>query len=94
MVGDVHRTLLYGGMFCYPADKKNQNGKLRLLYEAYPMAKLLEDAGGKAIVGNNSKERILDVIPKEIHQRTPILLGSIEEVNKYEQVLQKITSRL
>ena len=89
MVGDVHRTLLYGGMFCYPADKKNPNGKLRLLYEAYPMAKLLEDAGGKAIVGNNSKQRILDVILKEIHQRTPILLGSIEEVNKYEHVLQK-----
>ena len=94
MVGDVHRTLLYGGMFCYPADKKNVNGKLRLLYEAYPMAKLVEDAGGKAIVGNNSKGRILDVIPKEIHQRTPILLGSIDEVNKYEEVLQKIVSRL
>ena len=94
MVGDVHRTLLYGGMFCYPADKKNPNGKLRLLYEAYPMAKIIEDAGGKAIVGNNSKGRILDVLPKEIHQRTPILLGSIEEVNKYEQVLQKLTSKL
>jgi fructose-1,6-bisphosphatase I len=94
MVGDVHRTLLYGGMFCYPADKKNPNGKLRLLYEAYPMAKLLEDAGGKAIIGNNSTERILDVMPKEIHQRTPILLGSIEEVNKYEQILHKIISKL
>ena len=94
MVGDVHRTLLYGGMFCYPADKKNLNGKLRLLYEAYPMAKIIEDAGGKAILGNNSKGRILDVQPKEIHQRTPILLGSIEEVNKYEEVLQKLTSKL
>lgn len=83
MVGDVHRTLLYGGMFCYPADKKNPNGKLRLLYEAYPMAKIVEDAGGSAIVGNMSTERILDVVPKDIHQRTPILLGSKEEINKY-----------
>ena len=92
MVGDVHRTLLYGGMFCYPADTKNPNGKLRLLYEAYPMAKIIEDAGGKAIVGNNSKQRILDVIPREIHQRTPVLLGSVEEVNKYEEGLQSITN--
>jgi fructose-1,6-bisphosphatase I len=92
MVGDVHRTLLYGGMFCYPADTKNPNGKLRLLYEAYPMAKIIEDAGGKSIVGNNSKQRILDVIPREIHQRTPVLLGSVEEVKKYEEVLQSITN--
>lgn len=90
MVGDVHRTLLYGGVFSYPADKKNPNGKLRLLYEAYPMAKLVEDAGGKAIVGNMCTTSILDVKAKEIHQRTPILLGSIEEVNKYGQILAKL----
>ncbi len=83
MLGDVHRTLLYGGMFCYPADKKNPNGKLRVLYEAFPMAKIVEDAGGSAILGNNSKQRILDIVPKDIHQRTPILLGSKEEINKY-----------
>lgn len=94
MVGDVHRTLLYGGMFCYPADNKNRNGKLRLLYEAYPMAKLIETAGGTAIVGDMSMQRILDVEPKEIHQKTPILLGTSEEIDKYKKVLNKKTSKL
>lgn len=84
MVADVHRTLLYGGMFCYPADRNNPNGKLRLLYECYPMAKIFECAGGKAIVGNMSTRRILDVKATHIHQRTPILLGSTEEIEKYE----------
>ena len=51
MVGDMHRTLLYGGVFLYPADEKNKNGKLRLLYEASPMAMLAEQAGGKAHTG-------------------------------------------
>lgn len=51
MVGDMHRTLLYGGVFLYPADEKNKNGKLRLLYEASPMAMLAEQAGGKASTG-------------------------------------------
>jgi fructose-1,6-bisphosphatase I len=83
MVGDVHRTLCYGGVFCYPADKKNPNGKLRLLYECFPMAYIIETAGGKAIVGNASTQRILDVVPTAVHQRTPILMGTIEEVNRY-----------
>jgi len=94
MVGDVHRTLLYGGMFSYPADKKNKDGKLRLLYECYPMAKLFEDAGGKALVGNMSDQRILDVEPKEIHQRSPVLFGSAQEVEKYEIILRNIVSKL
>jgi len=89
MVGDVHRTLMYGGMFSYPADKKSPNGKLRLLYEAYPMAKLIEDAGGKAIIGNMSTKRILEIEPKEIHQRTPIVLGSREEVDRY-RIMSKL----
>lgn len=84
MVADVHRTLLYGGVFCYPADNKNQNGKLRLMYECGPMAKIIEEAGGKSIVGNKSTERILNIAPTEIHQKTPIILGSIAEVEKYK----------
>jgi fructose-1,6-bisphosphatase I len=87
MVGDVHRTLMYGGMFCYPADRKNPNGKLRLFYECYPIAYIMELAGGKAIVGNESNQRILDVEPTKVHQRTPILLGTVEEIVKYETIL-------
>ncbi|WP_457677655.1 class 1 fructose-bisphosphatase [Thermovibrio sp.] len=79
MVADVHRTLFKGGIFIYPADKKNANGKLRLLYEANPMAFLVEQAGGAASTGS---ERILEVVPKELHQRVPVILGSKWEVEK------------
>lgn len=84
MVADVHRTLLYGGVFCYPADKKNVNGKLRLFYECIPMAYIIELAGGKAIVGKASTQRILELVPKELHQRSPILLGSVQEIETYQ----------
>ncbi len=77
MVADVHRTILYGGIFMYPADKKNARGKLRLLYEANPMAFIVEHAGGKATDGT---KRILDIVPTEIHQRTPVFLGSPDDV--------------
>ena len=77
MVADVHRTLLYGGIFCYPADKKSKNGKLRLLYEGFPMAYLIEQAGGVATTGT---QRVLDVEPKHIHERVPVFLGSKEDV--------------
>ena len=77
MVGDVHRTLLYGGIFGYPADAKNTNGKLRLLYEAAPMAYLIEQAGGLALTG---KTRIMDLIPQNVHQRVPVILGSPDDV--------------
>ncbi len=60
MVADVHRTLLYGGIFCYPKDSKNPSGKLRLLYECNPMAMIMEQAGGKASTGS---KRILDIVP-------------------------------
>jgi len=89
MVADVHRTLLYGGMFCYPADKKNPHGKLRLLYECFPMAKIVECAGGRAVTGNMSVQRILEIEPTHIHQKTPILLGFTEEINTYESILTK-----
>ncbi|AGO10916.1 AaceriAFR593Cp [[Ashbya] aceris (nom. inval.)] len=81
MVADVHRTLLYGGLFSYPSDKKNPNGKLRLLYEAFPMAFLVEQAGGKAV--NDRGERILDLTPEHIHDKSSIWLGSAGEVDKY-----------
>ena len=90
MVADVHRTLLYGGMFSYPADKKNKNGKLRLIYECFPISKIMEKAGGSSIIGNFSEKRILNIIPTEIHQRTPILMGQKEEILKYIKNTQNI----
>jgi len=77
MVADVHRTLLYGGIFGYPDDKKSKKGKLRLLYEAFPMAYLTEQAGGLATTGTM---RILDIQPTEIHERCPVFLGSKHDV--------------
>jgi fructose-1,6-bisphosphatase I len=82
MVADVHRTLLKGGVFAYPADQKSPKGKLRLLYEAAPMALILEAAGGAASDGS---KRILDIQPTELHQRTPLLLGSREDVALAEE---------
>ncbi|XP_027148309.1 fructose-1,6-bisphosphatase, cytosolic isoform X1 [Coffea eugenioides] len=79
MVADVHRTLLYGGIFLYPADKKSPNGKLRVLYEVFPMSFLMEQAGGQAFTG---KERALDLVPKKIHERSPIFLGSYDDVEE------------
>eukprot|EP00249_Psilotum_nudum_P003421 c16806_g1_i2 orf=156-1181(+) len=79
MVADVHRTLLYGGIFMYPADKKSPNGKLRLLYEVFPMSFLLEKAGGQAFTG---KDMALDIVPTNIHQRSPIFLGSYDDIEE------------
>jgi len=79
MVADVHRTLLYGGIFGYPNDKKSKTGKLRLLYEAFPMAFLTEQAGGVATTGT---KRILDIVPTGIHDRTGIYLGSKDDVQE------------
>lgn len=79
MVGDIHRILSRGGIFAYPFDKRNPKipGKLRLLYEANPMSFLIEQAGGTATTG---EARILEVMPREIHQRVPVIMGSKEEV--------------
>jgi len=79
MVGDIHRTLLYGGIFGYPGDTKNPNGKLRLLYEAAPIAFIVEAAGGKAI---SDDKRILDIDPTNVHQRVPCFFGSSEDVDE------------
>lgn len=80
MVADVHRTLFYGGVFIYPADKKSPNGKLRLLYEAAPMAFLMEQAGGKATTGATP---ILDIVPDKIHQRVPVYMGSADDIDDF-----------
>jgi fructose-1,6-bisphosphatase I len=80
LVADFHRTLLYGGIFLYPADAKSPQGKLRLLYEAAPMAFIVDQAGGSATDGHR---RILDLEPTELHQRTPLIIGSREDVEEY-----------
>lgn len=77
MVADLHRTLLRGGIFVYPSDAKNTRGKLRLLYEACPMAFLVEAAGGTA---SDGRGRILEIEPKALHQRTPVFMGSTDDV--------------
>jgi fructose-1,6-bisphosphatase I len=85
MVGDAHRTLMYGGMFAYPGDTKHPDGKLRLCYECNPMAYIIEHAGGRAIDG---KQRILDIKPTALHQHTPVFLGSVDDINLCEEFLQ------
>jgi len=80
MVADVHRILLKGGVFMYPPTKKAPNGKLRLMYEANPMSMLIEQAGGKAFAAPG--QRIMDIAPKDIHQRVPVILGSADEVDQ------------
>mmetsp|Transcript_10354 Transcript_10354/g.15234 ORF Transcript_10354/g.15234 Transcript_10354/m.15234 type:complete len:415 (+) Transcript_10354:206-1450(+) len=82
MVGDVHRTLLYGGVFGYPADTKNPSGKLRLLYEGAPMSFIMEQAGGIATTGT---QRVMEIAPEAVHQRVPIVMGSKNDV---EEVLE------
>lgn len=79
MVADVHRTIKYGGIFIYPATKSAPSGKLRLLYECNPMAYLIEQAGGMA---SNGKIPILEIVPQKIHQRSPIFLGSKQDVEE------------
>ena len=85
MVADIHRTLLYGGIFMYPGDKKNPDGKLRLMYECNPMAYIIEHAGGRA---SNGKQRILDIKPTALHQHTPFFIGSEEDVAIAEEFVQ------
>ncbi len=84
MVADLHRTLLYGGLFMYPADTRHTNGKLRLLYEASPLAWIFEQAGGRATDGNRS---LLDIMPTSLHQRTPVFMGSAEHVDMAHEFL-------
>jgi fructose-1,6-bisphosphatase I len=84
MVADLHRTLIKGGIFMYPADLKNKNGKLRLIYECNPMTYIVEKAGGLGTTGN---ENILDIKPQELHQRVPIFIGSKSMVEKAVEMI-------
>ena len=84
LVADIHRTLLQGGLFMYPGDRKNPEGKLRLLYEAAPMAFIVEQAGGRA---SDGRTRLLDLQPRALHQRVPVYLGSAGFVEMAENFL-------
>jgi fructose-1,6-bisphosphatase I len=85
LVADVHRFLLAGGLYLYPGEVEKPEGKLRLLYEANPLALVVEQAGGRASTG---AMRILDVEPKQLHQRVPLVIGSSENVGDVERFLQ------
>ena len=85
LVADFHRTLLHGGVFLYPPTKSHPNGKLRLLYEANPVAFIAEQAGGIALDG---QQRILDIAPTTIHQRTPLMVGSQAELELFQRFVK------
>lgn len=87
MVADVHRTLLYGGIFMYPPTRDAPKGKLRLLYECNPLAFIMELAGGLATDG---RRPILDILPESIHQRVPIFLGSKDDVQDVIELYKKL----
>ena len=84
LVADFHRNLLKGGIFAYPADTNRKDGRLRLMYEANPLGYVVEQAGGAASTGY---VRILDIIPKELHQRTPLILGNKDVVEATVSVI-------
>jgi fructose-1,6-bisphosphatase I len=86
LVADFHRNLLKGGVFLYPQDKKNPKGKLRLLYEAIPLSFIINQAGGKAVDG---EQDILDIVPESVHQRIPLIIGSETEVDLYMRYMQE-----
>lgn len=85
LVADFHNVLINGGIYGYPSTRTNPDGKLRLLYECAPMAKIVEQAGG---AGSTGRGRVLNVVPKEVHQRVPVFLGSVENVYELEQFFQ------
>jgi fructose-1,6-bisphosphatase I len=85
LVADFHRNLLGGGVFVYPANRKSPTGKLRLLYECNPLAFICEQAGGAAV---NGKRRLMDVVPTELHQRSPLCIGSKDDVETAVRMLE------
>ena len=87
MVSDIHRNLLYGGIYLYPASSRAPQGKLRLMYEAIPMAFIVEQAGGRA---SNGHVDIMQIQPEGIHQRVPLFIGSAEDVNMVESFIHKV----
>ncbi len=86
LVADFHRNLLRGGVFCYPAERDKPQGKLRLLYEAAPLAYVIEQAGGYA---SNGQGAILDIVPDSIHQRVPLFIGNRSLVDTVERLIEK-----
>lgn len=86
MVADFHRTLLRGGIFLYPPTKTHPDGKLRLLYEANPIAMIAEQSGGMAL---NGKQKILEIQPESIHQRTPLVVGSKKEMLEFQKCVEE-----
>lgn len=86
LVADVHRNMIKGGIYIYPSTGSNPNGKLRLMYENIPLAFIVEQAGGVASDGEN---RILDIIPEDLHQRTPLFIGSKNMVADAEAMMKK-----
>lgn len=84
LVADFHRNLLKGGVFLYPGDRRSPEGKLRLLYEAIPLGYVAEQAGGKA---SNGHARILDLQPKAVHERSPLIVGNTKVVERIEAIL-------
>ncbi|ELR96705.1 class 1 fructose-bisphosphatase [Gloeocapsa sp. PCC 73106] len=86
LVGDIHRILMQGGVFLYPGTKKQPNGKIRVLYESAPLAFLVEQAGGKTSTGT---QNLLEVIPEQLHARTPLIIGSKIDVELAESFIKK-----
>ena len=84
LVADFHRTLLYGGIYCYPGDTVNPNGKLRLMYENNPLALIVEQAGGAS---SNGRGRTLETRPENLHARAPLFIGSTEDVRLAEEFI-------
>ena len=84
LVADFHRNLLKGGIFLYPGERESPSGKLRLSYEANPLAFVAERAGGAASTG---RQRILDVAPTTLHQRTPLIVGNADAVRQAEAAI-------
>ncbi|GMF13798.1 unnamed protein product [Phytophthora lilii] len=91
MVSDIHRTILYGGIYLYPGSDKSKDGKLRLLYECNPMSFIMEQAGGMSTTGT---ERILDLVPTDIHQRSPIFLGCKRDADAEHTSFHKVTKQI
>jgi fructose-1,6-bisphosphatase I len=86
MVPDIHRNMLYGGLFMYPSDSRSPHGKLRLMYECNPMAFIIEQAGGRA---SDGKTRMMEIQPKTLHQRIPIFIGCEEDVLMVEKFMRE-----
>lgn len=86
LIADLHRLLNYGGIYLYPSSKIYPEGKLRLIYEVNPLVYVLEQAGG---IATDGEKRILDIVPTSIHQRVPLFMGSVEEMNLLSEIFQK-----